>query len=95
MEQDIDDKRGTFKYTDDAIEYKKARKRFQNRESAVRSRARKTNELERLRKENTILNIERDGHLAEIDELKTNQGQLVAMVNKLRQDLMGNQMLLK
>ena len=28
LEQDIDDKRGTFKYTDDAVEYKKARKRF-------------------------------------------------------------------
>ena len=51
LEQDILDKQGVFKYTDDPKTYKKARKRLQNRESAVRSRSRKSNELKELREE--------------------------------------------
>jgi hypothetical protein len=34
----IADKTGTYSYLEDPVEYKKARKRMQNRESAVRSR---------------------------------------------------------
>lgn len=34
----IVDKNGAYSYLDDPNEYKKARKRLQNRESAVRSR---------------------------------------------------------
>ena len=39
----IADKNGTYSYLEDPVEYKKARKRLQNRESAVRSRQRKKN----------------------------------------------------
>ena len=38
MVQAIEDKSGIFDYANDPIAYKKARKRLQNRESAVRSR---------------------------------------------------------
>lgn len=60
LDQDIADKRGLFKYTDDPNNYKKARKRLQNRESAVRSRSRKANETEDLRKETKKLKKERE-----------------------------------
>ena len=39
----IIDKNGAYSYLEDPTEYKKARKRLQNRESAVRSRQRKKN----------------------------------------------------
>lgn len=39
----IVDKTGMYNYLEDPTEYKKARKRQQNRESAVRSRQRKKN----------------------------------------------------
>ena len=38
LQDAIQDKNGAYSYLDDPIEYKKARKRLQNRESAVRSR---------------------------------------------------------
>ena len=60
LEQDILDRRGVFKYTDDPTTYKKARKRLQNRESAVRSRSRKANELAELREEVARLKQERE-----------------------------------
>ncbi|TNV88205.1 hypothetical protein FGO68_gene9689 [Halteria grandinella] len=41
LDQAIVDKNGEFNYEEDPQEYKKARKRLQNRESAVRSRMRK------------------------------------------------------
>jgi len=41
LEEAIQDKNGIFCYEEDPKEYKKARKRMQNRESAVRSRLRK------------------------------------------------------
>eukprot|EP00347_Sterkiella_histriomuscorum_P023779 403333418 len=41
MKEIIQDKNGTFTYVENPQEYKKARKRMQNRESAVRSRQRK------------------------------------------------------
>lgn len=46
QEQEIQDKSGKYNYDDDPIMYKKARKRLQNRESAVRSRTKKKEELE-------------------------------------------------
>ena len=41
LQDAIIDKNGAYTYLDDPVEYKKARKRLQNRESAVRSRHRK------------------------------------------------------
>jgi hypothetical protein len=41
LQDAIIDKNGAYTYLNDPIEYKKARKRLQNRESAVRSRHRK------------------------------------------------------
>lgn len=41
LQDEIVDKNGQYSYLNDPIEYKKARKRLQNRESAVRSRQRK------------------------------------------------------
>jgi hypothetical protein len=38
LKNQIEDKNGTYSYLEDPVEYKKARKRLQNRESAVRSR---------------------------------------------------------
>jgi len=44
--QDIVDRSGAYSYADDPLNYKKARKRQQNRESAVRSRTKKKEEVE-------------------------------------------------
>jgi hypothetical protein len=41
LQDAIIDKNGAYTYLEDPVEYKKARKRLQNRESAVRSRHRK------------------------------------------------------
>jgi hypothetical protein len=38
LQDAIHDKNGAYSYLEDPIEYKKARKRLQNRESAMRSR---------------------------------------------------------
>lgn len=46
MEQAIIDRSGAYDYAADPQNYKKARKRLQNRESAVRSRLKKRNEME-------------------------------------------------
>lgn len=46
LEQEIKDRSGNFNYADDPQNYKKARKRLQNRESAVRSRFKKRQEME-------------------------------------------------
>jgi len=43
LQDAIVDKNGAYNYLEDPTEYKKARKRLQNRESAVRSRMRKKN----------------------------------------------------
>ena len=43
LQDAIVDKNGAYSYLEDPQEYKKARKRLQNRESAVRSRQRKKN----------------------------------------------------
>ena len=51
MEQAIVDRSGAYDYARDPQNYKKARKRLQNRESAVRSRLKKRNEMEVLEEE--------------------------------------------
>lgn len=48
LQQQIHDKNGVFTYEQDPERYKKARKRLQNRESAVRSRQKKREEVEEL-----------------------------------------------
>jgi len=56
LQDAIFDKNGAYSYLEDPVEYKKARKRLQNRESAVRSRQRKKSyqeELEQLIDEQT------------------------------------------
>ena len=53
LQDAIIDKNGAYSYLDDPIEYKKARKRLQNRETAVRSRFRKKTYQETLEKEIT------------------------------------------
>lgn len=60
MGEDIRDKSGTYNYDEDPIKYKKARKRLQNRESAVRSRTKKKEELELLQKQIKNLSEQRD-----------------------------------
>jgi len=57
---EIIDKYGAYSYLEDPNEYKKARKRLQNRESAVRSRQRKKNYQE-------ILEGQIDDQKAELD----------------------------
>lgn len=51
LEQAIVDRSGAYEYADDPSNYKKARKRLQNRESAVRSRMKKRQEMEALEEE--------------------------------------------
>lgn len=51
LQDAIIDKNGAYSYLDDPLEYKKARKRLQNRESAVRSRHRKKTYQETLEKQ--------------------------------------------
>lgn len=48
LKDQIVDKNGAYSYLDDPNQYKKARKRLQNRESAVRSRQRKKSHQEEL-----------------------------------------------
>ena len=48
LEQQIVDRSGNYDYREDPNQYKKARKRLQNRESAVRSRQKKRNEMDLL-----------------------------------------------
>lgn len=48
MARNIEDRSGVYNYDVDPINYKKARKRLQNRESAVRSRMKKREELDAL-----------------------------------------------
>lgn len=60
---EIVDKNGAYSYLTDPTEYKKARKRLQNRESAVRSRQRKKNYQE-------ILESQTDKQQREINEAR-------------------------
>ena len=65
LQDAIHDKNGNYSYLNDPIEYKKARKRLQNRESAVRSRHRKKTYQETLEKQ--------IDDLAELNEKVTRQ----------------------
>jgi len=69
LQDSIFDKNGAYSYLEDPVEYKKARKRLQNRESAVRSRQRKKSYQEEL--EQMI-----DEQLVLIDELKKSKTEL-------------------
>merc|ERR1719163_2778481 len=69
LQDAIFDKNGAYSYLEDPVEYKKARKRLQNRESAVRSRQRKKSyqeELEQMIDDQKLL----------IDELKKSKIEL-------------------
>ena len=50
LEKPIEDKSGKYDWETDPAAYKKARKRMQNRESAVRSRQKKGEDMENLHK---------------------------------------------
>lgn len=69
LQDSIFDKNGAYSYLEDPIEYKKARKRLQNRESAVRSRQRKKSYQEEL--ESLI-----DDQKEVLDELKKSKTEL-------------------
>ena len=70
MEQKIEDKTGTYDYELDPVMYKKARKRQQNRESAVRSRNKKKDEAKFLSEEIAKLNNKYASIHAENESLK-------------------------
>jgi len=79
MEQAIKDKTGVYNYDNDPVMYKKARKRLQNRESAVRSRTKKKEELELLQKQ-----------IAELSEQKAEiarENEALIIKNKYYEDL--------
>lgn len=58
LQDAIIDKNGAYTYLEDPVEYKKARKRLQNRESAVRSRHRKKTYQETLEQQIEELQFE-------------------------------------
>ena len=85
IEQEIIDKTGTFTYKEDPSQYKKARKRLQNRESAVRSRMKKKQEIEELEEKVRLLNEQKAAIASANEELKRQ--------NQYWQDLFKNQQL--
>lgn len=70
LQDAIVDKNGAYSFLEDPIEYKKARKRLQNRESAVRSRQRKKNYQETLEQQLDEQSRELDRVTLERDHLK-------------------------
>ena len=76
----IVDKTGAYNYLEDPAEYKKARKRQQNRESAVRSRQRKKNYQE-------VLEDQIKAQDKTIEDLKHRNRQLTDTVAELRKQL--------
>jgi len=78
-----------FKYEDNPLEYKKARKRIQNRESATRVRYRKKNHIEEadqqvdeLKKENSNLQLKNATLTAENNLLRKQISFLERMIMK-------------
>lgn len=71
MQDAIVDKNGAYSFLEDPVEYKKARKRLQNRESAVRSRQRKKNYQETLEQQLEEQSRELERVTWERDQLKT------------------------
>lgn len=70
LQDAIVDKNGAYSFLEDPIEYKKARKRLQNRESAVRSRQRKKNYQETLEQQLDEQSAELDRVTMERDRLR-------------------------
>ena len=70
LQDAIVDKNGAYSFLEDPVEYKKARKRLQNRESAVRSRQRKKSYQETLEQQLYEQSELLDGVTAERDALK-------------------------
>ena len=83
----IIDKNGAYSYLGDPIEYKKARKRLQNRESAVRSRQRKKNYQETLEQQIDELVEDLKDASEERDKLKKQNTQLLSENNVLKQQV--------
>ena len=83
LQDAIFDKNGAYTYLDDPVEYKKARKRLQNRESAVRSRHRKKTYQETLEKQIEDLTTLKDRalaqnkHLAEVNAALSSENQVL------------------
>jgi len=90
----IEDGDATFLYEDDPSEYKKARKRIQNRESATRVRNRKKNyteeleiELQKVRNENSHLKTRNSEMAAENHLLKQQITFLETIVNTKNEEI--------
>jgi cell division protein FtsB len=80
----IADKNGVFSYIDNPEEYKKARKRLQNRESAVRSRMRKRNYMDELEQQLQEQQDERERLEEENERLRRENQELKAENKELR-----------
>jgi seryl-tRNA synthetase len=87
LQDAINDKNGSYSYLDDPIEYKKARKRLQNRESAVRSRFRKKTYQETLEKEITEQKEYIDALIASRKELQRHNAALSSENQVLKQQV--------
>ena len=70
MARNIEDRSGVYNYDVDPISYKKARKRLQNRESAVRSRLKKREELDLLEAQVRELSESKAAMEAQNEELR-------------------------
>ena len=87
LQDAIIDKNGAYSFLEDPVEYKKARKRLQNRESAVRSRQRKKNYQETLEQQLDDQSKELEKAVAERDFLKRQNEQLLRENGTLKQQV--------
>ena len=87
LQDAIIDKNGAYTYLEDPVEYKKARKRLQNRESAVRSRFRKKTYQETLEKEITEQKEYIDALIASRKELQRHNAALSSENQVLKQQV--------
>ena len=85
LNDEIVDRNGNYSYLDDPNEYKKARKRQQNRESAVRSRMRKKNFQDDLEGQVTRLAALVEKLNKDKKELKEKNMRLIAENENLKQ----------
>jgi hypothetical protein len=87
LQDAIVDKNGAYSFLEDPVEYKKARKRLQNRESAVRSRQRKKNYQETLEQQLDEQSLQLDRVTEERDRLKAQNRQLLSENSVLKQQV--------
>lgn len=87
LQDAIVDKNGAYSFLDDPVEYKKARKRLQNRESAVRSRQRKKNYQETLEQQLDEQSQHLERVTQERDALKKQNTQLLSENSVLKQQV--------